>query len=251
MSISVQAVAAHFGLSLPELKPSPDVESPRSIAVVRLNPQSGQRELVTLHWGLIPPTAKGVSIDDRLVYARAETVTHKPPYREAFHARRCLVPADGFCEWKRDRSGKQLYFIRLRTGHLLALGGLWERWEGPQGKTIESCVILTTEANELVRTLHPRMPLIIRPEHYGRWLDSRTAAGDLEPLLHHYPAREMTAYPVSLQVNQPIPDQPELVEPMEPQPGEASGAFHPLYDEVSHRKPRSQPSPDRGSESNA
>lgn len=249
MSISAQAIAAHFGLVLPEPPLNPTA-SPRSIAVVRLNPQTGQRELVHLHWGSVPPGAKGIGMDDQPLYARAEGVDHKPGYREAFASRRCLIPADGFYEWKRERAGKQVYFIRLRNSHLFAFGGLWDRGESPQGTSIESCLILTTQANELVRPLHARMPLIIRPENYPQWLDPHTPIEALAPLLQHHPAREMTAYPVGPPVPPTTHGEPASMHSMEPQPGEAGGAFHPLFDESSGRKSHRLTSPDRTRRSN-
>jgi putative SOS response-associated peptidase YedK len=236
MSVSAEAIANHFGLVLSEPMLASSSAARRSIAVVRLNPQTGQRELATVHWGLIPPGAKAPTIDDRMLYARTEGVDHKPGYREAFGLRRCLIPADGFYEWKRERAGKQAHFIRLRNGHLFAFGGVWDRWEGAQEKSIESCAILTTEANELVRLLHARMPVIIRPEHYDQWLNPHTPIESLSPLLQHYPAREMTAYPVGLPVPPTTHGEPETMEAVETQPGEAEGAFHPVFDELSGRK---------------
>ncbi|MGE5611190.1 MAG: SOS response-associated peptidase [Bacillota bacterium] len=251
MSISAQAIAAHFGLPMAESKPDSSIASSHSIAAVRLHPQTGQRELVSLHWGLVPPRTKEPGVNDRLLYVRAEAVDHKPGLRDAFHSRRCLIPADGFYEWKRERAGKQAYFIRLRTGHLFAFGGLWDRWDNPQGNAIESCVILTTEANELVRLLQPRMPLIVRPEHYHPWLDPHTPIEHLAPLLEHYPAREMTSYPVGPPVTPGTPGEPATMEPMEAHPGEAGRTFHPVFDESPPRKLHRQPSPDRGNTSNA
>lgn len=240
MAYSVQAVADHFHVQLGDLKPSYNVSPGREIAAVRLEAGTGKRELALLHWGLVPSWARRTNIDDHLIFARAETVMQKPAYREAFGTRRCLIPADGFYEWGHEGHQKQPYFVRMRNGHLFAFGGIWERHEGKRGTTqaIESCAVLTTESNQLVKSLHNRMPLIIRPEHYDLWLDPQTPLEQVVALLRPYPAREMTAYPVSEKVNHPRIDEPALIEPVEKHPGEESGLFHPLVEELHRAKPR-------------
>lgn len=169
----------------------------------------------TLHrWGLIPPWAKDPGIGSQLINARAETVATKPAFRKAFRERRCLILADGFYEWQRLRRHKQPFYIRMRDGWPFAFAGLREHWEGSEGVAIDSCTILTTTANELVGTLHERMPVILTPEDFGLWLDPGVQEIErLQSLLRPYSSEEMTAYPVSTRVNNPTNDSPECVEP--------------------------------------
>jgi putative SOS response-associated peptidase YedK len=136
----------------------------------------------------------------RLINARSETtVAEKPAFREAFKQRRCLIPADGFYEWQRLDSGqKQPFFFRMRDEHPFAFAGLWERWQGEDGQVIESCTILTTTANEVLRPVHDRMPVILRPSDHDLWLDEDVRKRTLlKQLLQPYPDSEMTSYPVS------------------------------------------------------
>ena len=121
------------------------------------------RELVLLHWGLIPHWAKEEKTKFSMINARAETVATKPAYRSAFRQRRSLVPASGFFEWKPTGRGRQPYAVWLKDADLFAFAGLWEHWEGADGKTIESCTIIVTDANELLRPIHDRMPVILTP----------------------------------------------------------------------------------------
>lgn len=176
------------------------------VGVVRLNPQDKSREWALLLWGLVPSWAKDPGIGNQLINARSETVTEKPSFRTAFKRRRCLVPASGFYEWQRQEKRKQPYYITLREGNPFAIAGLWEHWEGGDGSVLETCTLLTTEANELVEPLHNRMPVILHPDDYGAWLgsggdDTAQALDQLRHLFHPYPAGEMAAYPVSTYVN--------------------------------------------------
>jgi putative SOS response-associated peptidase YedK len=174
----------------------------QSILVVRQI--EDEREGALLKWGLIPSWAKDDSMSARLINARSETVAEKPAFREAFKQRRCIIPADGFYEWKREGKGKQPFFFSLRDGRPFGFAGLWDRWRDEGEKVVESCTILTTEANEVLKGVHDRMPVILHPETYGVWLDTDMRVVDsLKELLGPYPASEMTAYPVSAQVNSP------------------------------------------------
>jgi putative SOS response-associated peptidase YedK len=182
-------------------------------AVLAVREASAAREAVFLKWGLVPRWAKDPAIGNRLINARSETVTEKPSFREAFTRRRCLVPLDGFYEWSRRGDRKRPFFFHLRDGEPFALAGLWERWEGG-GEPLETCTLLTTEANELLAPHHDRMPVILRPEDYGLWLDAGVRRSDLlRPLFRPYPHEEMGAYGVSLLVNSPSNDDPRCVEP--------------------------------------
>lgn len=191
-----------------QLQEEPLVEARFNIAptqsILAVRQIEDEREVALLKWGLIPSWAKDDSMSARLINARSETVSEKPAFREAFKRRRCIIPADGFYEWKREGKGKQPFFFSMRDGRLFGFAGLWDRWKDEGGRVIESCTILTTEANEVLRPVHDRMPVILHPETYGRWLeDDARAVGSLKELLGPYPASEMTAHPVSAQVNSP------------------------------------------------
>jgi len=196
-------------------------------------PATATRELVALRWGLIPYWAKDPAIGTRMINARAESVADKPAYREAFRKRRCLVVADGFYEWKRLQGSKQPYFIFMEDRRPFAFAGLWERWKPREGQLdkiigparpevpmsadgcVESCSFLTTVPNELMETIHDRMPVIVPPEHWDTWLDPDLDDPEaLEELLLPYPADKMRAYPVSTHVNKPGNDDPACVEPL-------------------------------------
>lgn len=186
------------------------------VRVLRAGEGGVGREWAVVRWGLIPPWADDPSIGNRLINARAETAAEKPSFRNAFKKRRCLVPADGFYEWPKTakKGPKQPYLIRLKSGQPFAFAGLWESWTSPDGEVIESCTILTTEANEALSAIHDRMPVIIAPEDYDRWLDPATPLEEVQSLLRPYPAEEMERVAVSTLVNNPRHDAPECVEPL-------------------------------------
>src|SRR5262249_39403870 len=138
----------------------------------------------------------------------------KPTFRSAFRQRRCLIPADGFFEWRQQKGGKQPFYIRRADAAPFAFAGLWEHWER-DGKVIESCTVLTTEANPLIRPLHDRMPVLLSPRDFAPWLDpSLRAPALLRPLLGPYPEALLTAYPVETRVNSPKNDEPACLTPL-------------------------------------
>lgn len=214
LSASGEKLAEQFQLAeIPELAPRYNIAPTQEVAVVRQCAEG--RQLALLRWGLIPSWAKDPSIGARMINARAETVAEKPAFRSAFVRRRCLVPADGFYEWKRTAGGKQPFFFQMRDGRPLAFAGLWEQWKSPDGGQIESYTILTTDANELLRPVHDRMPVILPPDAYDLWLDPDVQKPDvLLALLHPYPEEAMTAYPVSMRVNSPANDDPQCIAPV-------------------------------------
>jgi putative SOS response-associated peptidase YedK len=163
---------------------------------------AGGRELVLARWGLVPHWAQDPSIGNRLINARSETVAEKPSFRDAFRKRRCLVPATGFYESLASPGGKQPFHFRLLGGRPFAFAGLWERWD-KGAEPVESCTILTTEANAVVRPVHERMPVILRPEDFAGWLDPLGNPAALQALLRPYPAEEMEARAVGRWVNDP------------------------------------------------
>jgi putative SOS response-associated peptidase YedK len=168
-----------------------------------------------VQWGLVPSWAKDPSIGARMINARSETAADKPSYRAAFRRRRCLIPADGFYEWaQRPRGPKQPVRFTVGDGEPFAFAGLWEQWASPDG-ALESCTILTTAANALVARVHDRMPVILPPEAYDRWLHTgETEARSLLELLRPIDPRRMTARPVSTTVNSPRNETPECIEPV-------------------------------------
>jgi len=156
------------------------------------------REAVLLRWGLIPYWAKDEKFGYHTINARAETVDRKPAFRSAFKRRRCLIPATGFYEWKKLNRHKQPYHIRVKDRELFAFAGLWEHWRSPEGKAIESCTIIVTDANEVLKSIHDRMPVILDPGDYDTWLDPDNRDVDrLRSLLRPYPPNRMEFWPVS------------------------------------------------------
>ncbi len=210
----IGALAKEFGVPVRlELAPQYNIAPTRQVAAVRTRSGEGGRELVLLRWGLIPSWANDPSMGARMINARVETAPVKPAFRDPFRRRRCIVPASGFYEWQKQGRVKQPFHIRLRDRNVMAIAGLWDRWEGPGIAPIESCALLTTEANELVAPLHDRMPVILSPESYDRWLDpSVTDPAAVRALLAPLPPDRMIALPVSRRVNDPSADDASLLE---------------------------------------
>jgi len=201
-------------VDIPEgLTPRYNIAPSQPVAVI---PNDGKNRLDFFLWGLIPSWAKDPTMGNRLINARAETLAEKPAFRAAYRRRRCLIPASGFFEWKQEagRKTKIPLYIRLKSGQPFALAGLWERWDAPDGSTVFSCSIITTQPNELVQDIHNRMPVILPPQAYSLWLEqAEQPLAELNELLLPFPASEMTAYPVSTLVNSPANDAPACIEP--------------------------------------
>ena len=210
-------VAEEFRLeAIPELHPRYNVAPSQWVACVRAGLRERKHEAVTLRWGLIPSWAGDPATGMKLINARAETVAEKPSFQKPFRERRCLVLADGYYEWKREGTGKQPYYIRLKNERPFAFAGLWNRWNSEDGKTIESCAILTTKPNERLASIHDRMPVILQPVAYEPWLDPGLQdATRLVPFLTPYPADAMIAAPVSRRVNDPRVDDAQCLEAIE------------------------------------
>ena len=213
MKTTASTVAETFGLpDVPELPPRFNIAPTQAVAVVR--PSAEGRRLDMLRWGLIPAWVKDFKQAPTLVNARVDTLLEKPSFRAAFRSRRCLIPADGFYEWKTIGAKKQPMYFSLNDGAPFALAGLWERWEGPDGTVIESCTTLTTEPNAVVAEIHDRMPVILPPEAYALWLDPKiTEPQRLMPLLGSYPSEVMRVHPVSPRVNAATAEGPECIVP--------------------------------------
>jgi Uncharacterized conserved protein len=174
----------------------------------------GTRLLDSFSWGLIPAWTRNPAAETCPINARAETLTARPLFREAFTRRRCLLPAEGFYEWQaRPGRRKQPYFIRPRDGDLLAFAGLWGTWHGAD-EVLRTCAIVTTQANQVVGQLHTRMPVIVPPEHWDRWLDPDQEPARLRPLLIPAPETLLEVHPVSTKVNSVRNNEPELIRPV-------------------------------------
>ena len=197
----------------PEIEPRYNIAPSQYVPVVRLS-REGQRSLGMLHWGLIPYWAKDKSIGYKMINARSETLTQKPAFREAFKRRRCLIPADGFYEWRTLAGKKVPFFVTMKNGQPFAMAGLWERWrESEDAEPLDSCTIITTQPNELVSELHDRMPAIVPPEHFGPWLDREVRDTEaLGELIETYRSDAMRVAAASTLVNNPANEGPELLE---------------------------------------
>jgi putative SOS response-associated peptidase YedK len=169
-----------------------------------------KNRLGELKWGLIPSWAKDEKIGYKMINARAESVTEKPPYRDSFQRRRCVIPADGFYEWR--QSDKQPFRITLQNEQIFSMAGLYDTWIAPDGTKISSCAIITTEPNELMVDIHDRMPVILSREDEQKWLDKRQTVEDLKKMLKPFPVSDMIANPVSKIVGNVKNDSLECIE---------------------------------------
>jgi putative SOS response-associated peptidase YedK len=207
-----EELADHFSVNnRPDLTPRYNIAPSQNIPTIRLISHASGREIVMLRWGLIPFWAKDRKIGYKMINARAESVADKPAFRAAFRQRRCLIPATGFFEWSHKNKTKQPYFIRLKDSNILAFAGLWEHWVGKDGEVIDSCTIITTDANKTVGNIHDRMPVIIEPELYDRWLDPGAEDKNLLALFTPFPDKKLLAYPVGIEVNNPKNDNPNCL----------------------------------------
>jgi putative SOS response-associated peptidase YedK len=212
---SGEAIASAFDLAdVPRVAPRFNIAPTQPVPVVR-RVEGTDRQFTDLYWGLVPFWSKDISIGARLINARAETVADKPSFRAAFKRRRCLLVADGFYEWHRSSAGKRPYYFHLTDHQPFGLAGLWEHWQDGAGNELESCTILTTSANDRLRPIHDRMPVILQRQDYDLWLDPEMQQTDrLQPLLCPYASEAMVSYPVSSRVNNPRNDTAECIQPV-------------------------------------
>ena len=198
-----QQIKDHFRLlSLPTDNLDYNIAPGQKIlAVVQMEDASNRT--VNLHWGLIPSWAKDRAISNHLINARAETLTEKPSFKNAYRHRRCLIPATGFFEWQSTQTGKQPYHIHKPDNSLFAFAGVWEHWEHDQ-ETVYSCTIITTVANDNVAPIHDRMPVIITADDYSRWLDKKTTIVKIADFLAADAYHDMRITPISTRVNNPM-----------------------------------------------
>jgi len=204
------------------LEPRYNIAPSQDVAAVRVD-RDGRRELTFERWGLVPHWAKDPAIGNRMINARSESAATKPAFRDALRARRCIVPADGFYEWSGARSERTPYLFQREDRALLGLAGLYERWIGEGGEVVDSCTILTTEANDVMRPFHDRMPVILEPGDYTQWLDrDETDASRISPLLRPCPNDWLSPSPVSARLNDTRNDDAACLVP-EPRTGDLFG----------------------------
>lgn len=210
-------LALLFDISeLMPLPPRYNLAPTQEAAVVRVTEPGAPRRLDLLKWGLIPYWAKEAAIGNKLINARSETAIEKASFKTSFKKKRCLIPADGFYEWKKEGKLKQPYLIHRKDGKPFAFAGLWSTWRDPErGLPVETFTILTTDANDLMRPLHDRMPVILDRENFDLWLDPKVEdAAKLQPLLVPHASEDFEAFPVSRLVNSPTNDLPNCIEPL-------------------------------------
>ena len=197
-----------------EMRPRYNVAPSQPIPIVRRR-SGDDRELVMARWGLIPAWSKGPDSRFSMINARAETVLEKPAYRDAFRRRRCLIPADGFYEWQKVAGGKQPWYFVMADERPFSFAALWELWNGPRGEIL-SCAIIVGPANDLVKPVHDRMPVIVDEADYGAWLDVDAFPAEAAlTILRPYPAGRMKTYKVGKRVNRPENDDPDCLAPLQ------------------------------------
>ena len=223
----IEDLLLHYGLGemgeelLADYLPRYNI-APTQLVPAILRAEDGSPSLELLRWGLVPAWADDPAIGNRMINARGETVASKPSFRSAFSKRRCLLPADGWYEWRKLAGGKnkQPYHIALASGDPFAFAGLWEQWTPKSGgEALRTCTIITTVAAPAIRPIHDRMPALLTEQGRDAWLDLQADRESLQGLLRPYPGEELRAYPVSRLVNAPANDRPECVEPA-PEPSE-------------------------------
>ena len=207
---NINTIAEHFGVA-PTLEAQPryNIAPTQNVVGILTN---GSEHLSLLRWGLIPAWARDESIGSRMINARAETLSEKPSFRNLLRGKRCMIVADGFYEWRTEGKSKTPMYITLQDGQPFAFAGLWDLWKSPDGEEVQSCTIITTEPNELMASIHNRMPAILRPGAYEDWLNPQLRDEQvLTHLLKPYPTELMHARAVSKLVNNPRNDVAEIL----------------------------------------
>jgi putative SOS response-associated peptidase YedK len=198
--------------SLPQMGARYNIAPSQSVLAAR-GGSAGDAELVLLRWGLVPHWSQGADSRFSMINARAETVHEKPAYRGPFRHHRCLIPAEGFYEWKQEAGGKQPYFIHTAEQRPFAMAGLWDHWQDADGNELQSCSIIVTDADPALAEIHDRMPLILAPEQYAAWLDPSNQDSAAIRELMQFSVAGLQFQPVSKRVNNPANDDPELMAP--------------------------------------
>lgn len=210
---TVQSLVEAFGIAPPgfDIVEGSDITPGQHVVIVR--PERGRRVADVAFWGLIPHWVKDPNACSKPIQARAETVEEKPTFRGAFRRKRCLVPASGFYEWKAEGKAKQPFYIHPVAGAGFAFAGLMEDWQGPDGEVMVSTCLITTEANDLLAGIHPRMPVILPESAWDLWLDPAAQTRDVKPLLIPCPGDLMVVHPVGRTVRQVEMEGPALFPP--------------------------------------
>lgn len=207
-----QIIEEHFDTAdwQDDWSPRYNIAPTQPVPVIRQHPEEPIRQISSMRWGLVPHWAKDASGAANTINARSETAAMKPAFRDPLKFRRCLIPADGFYEWKRNGASKQPYCFEVNDGELFGFAGLWDGWRDPSGQWLKSCSILTTTPNAVTATVHDRMPVILHPDNYDLWLDpGMINVQVVSELLKPYDARPMRCYPVSTRINHVINDDEE------------------------------------------
>ena len=205
---------ARFGVKedLPEVGPRFNIAPTQTVPIIL---GDGSRKAVLMRWGLVPFWAKNPKIGNRLINARAESVSTKPSFRASLKKRRCVVPATGFYEWTRNGKTRTPLYVHMKDDSFFGLAGLYDKWRKPDGSTLLTFTIITTRPNSALEKIHNRMPVILRPDQEETWLsEGELPAKTLSSLFKPYPSRPIEAYEVSTAVNSPANDSPELIKPL-------------------------------------
>jgi putative SOS response-associated peptidase YedK len=214
----VETLRGIFNITVVSYTPEPSFNIAPSQEIPAIVKQGGENNLVKLFWGLVPFWAKDIKVGPRMINARAETVSKKPSFRTAFKKRRCLIVADGFYEWTGEKGQKQPYFFSLPSNAPFAFAGLWETWKSAtadQEFSYQSCAIITTAASKSMNDIHHRMPAILMPEHYEKWLNPEIEAPrEIENLLQNGTIEDLDFYPISTRVNAVKNNDPTCIAPI-------------------------------------
>jgi putative SOS response-associated peptidase YedK len=218
-TLDLKKIVNQFGITqadLSRVQPSHNIAPSQPVAVIHREKEN--LRLDAMKWGLVPAWAKDPGIGNRMINARSETLTEKPSFRGPFKNSRCLIPADGFFEWKREGRLKQPYYIRLKSKEVFTFAGLWSYWMGSDGSELLSCAIITGTPNELIKPIHHRMPIILPEARREEWMDlTLHDVGQLLTMLQPYPSDDMEAYPISTFVNSPANNSSECTKRSHPE----------------------------------
>jgi putative SOS response-associated peptidase YedK len=213
-----QIIEEHFDTASweEEWNPRYNIAPTQPVPVIRQHPKEPIRQLSSMKWGLIPNWARDVSIASSTINAKSETAAIKPAFRDPLKFRRCLIPTDGFYEWKRTGASKQPYCFEVNSGDLFAFAGLWDGWKNAEGQWIKTCSILTTTPNAVTSPIHDRMPVIVHPDSYDLWLDpGMTNVQVISEMLKPFDAQPMRCYPVNTRINHVANDDEQCSAPVQ------------------------------------
>ena len=215
---SLEKLSGYLPIDVPRAEAVPNYNIAPTQQVLAVARYNDQNHLVNFYWGLVPSWAKDISIRNKMINARSETVATKPSFRNAFKKRRCLIPADGFYEWKGAKGQKQPVYITMPDNSPFVFAGLWETWnnKGKSDEVYRSCTIITTNASVSMQEIHHRMPVILKPEVYGAWLDPKNQdVTILQNLIQNQIQTELINIPVSKQVNSVKNNSPDNIRPLD------------------------------------